>query len=221
MLRTISCLHEISIPRDVYASGVPVTQQLFAFSDASDVAIAYVVYLRIVTDDDQVHVAFLSGNWGLIPRDTNIQGQPSIPRAELSAANALGQVVLQIQNDVKEEITFMPTQFFTDSEDVMDWINNNTDSFKQYIARKRDRSCQVADPSQWHCIPGPDNPADIGTRSISVDKLLVSEWIAGHKFLRSKELLFPGDKKLSELKTIEQFKQEMKNPDVSQHKMLH
>ena len=49
------------------------TQQLFAFSDNSDAAIAYVIYLRTVTDDDKVHAAFLSGNSRLTPRETCVR----------------------------------------------------------------------------------------------------------------------------------------------------
>ena len=62
MVETVASLHLIKVPRPVYPSGTPASQQIFAFADASDIAIAYVIYLRTVTTDDEVHVAFLTGN---------------------------------------------------------------------------------------------------------------------------------------------------------------
>lgn len=73
MLQTIGSLHEVSVPRAVYPSGTPKTQQLFAFSD--EVAIACVVYLRTGTTDDQMYVAFVLGNSRLTPKGATVKGQ--------------------------------------------------------------------------------------------------------------------------------------------------
>lgn len=40
MIKNITSLHVVIVPRSVYSSGIPGTQQLFTFADASDVAIA-------------------------------------------------------------------------------------------------------------------------------------------------------------------------------------
>ena len=118
--------------------------------------------------------------------------------------------VLQTQNDLQDEINLLPTQFFTDSEDVLAWINNKIDSFILYVTTRRGKICQVADPSQWHWIPGPMNPVDIGTRGISVEKLLDSEWITGPTFHLDKDWILPGEKEKSDLQTSSIYKQEMK-----------
>ena len=208
MVETMGTLHEVSIPRAVYPSGVPVSQQLFAFADASEVAIACVIYLRTVTSDDKVHVAFIKGVSKVIPRDAKIRGVLSIPRAELNAAVAAAEAVLQLQADLKDEIVLLPTQYFTDSEDVIAWINNRSDPFKRYVTSRRDKICQISDSSQWHWIPGGKNPADIGTRSISVKKLRESDWISGPEFVRAKEIVIPGNKKVSEMEITEMYGQE-------------
>ena len=210
MVETVASLSLIKVPRPVYPSGTPASQQIFAFADVSDIAIAYVIYLRTVTTEDEVHVAFLTGNSRVIPKKAVVRGTLSIPRAELNEADAASQAVLQVENELKGEITLLPTQYFTDSEYVAAWINNRTDSFKGYVTNRRDRICQLTDPSQWHWIPGECNPVDIGTRSISVVKLQASEWISGPKFLQSKDLVFPGGKELSALQTTEQYKQEIR-----------
>ena len=117
MIETIGNLHEVSIPRADYPSEMPVSQQLFAFADASEVAIACVIYLRSVTSDGKIHVAFIKGISKVIPRDAKMRGVLSIPRAELNAAVAVAEAVLQIQVDLKDEIVLLPTQYFTDSGD--------------------------------------------------------------------------------------------------------
>ena len=209
-LRTIADLHLISIPRAVYPSGVPESHQLFAFADASEVAIAHVIYLRTVTTDGEVHVAFMAGSSRLTPRETSVNGELSIPRAELCAADVASQNVLQMEMDLKGEIVLLKTQFYTDSADVFAWINNRTDSFKKYVTRRRDRICQIADASQWHWIPGESNPADIGTRSISVEKLQESNWTTGPEFIRSKEIKIPGSEENATLETSEKFQLEIR-----------
>lgn len=210
MIDTMGALHELCIPRAVYSSGVPVTQQLFACADASEVAIAWIVYLRTVTSDDRVHVAFIKGISKVIPRDAKIRGVLSIPRAELNAAVASAEAVLQIQADLKDEIVLLPSQYFTDSEDVIAWINNRSDPFKRYVTSERDKICQVSDPAQWHWIPEENNPADVGTRSISMKKLQESDWISGPLFIRANEVIIPGNKQVSDMKPTELFRQEMK-----------
>ena len=74
----------------------------------------------------------------------------------------------------------------------------------------RDRICQIIDPLQWHWIPGECNPAGIGTRSISVDKLQASDCITGPNFLKLKDLVIPVNKELSDLTTTEQYNQEIR-----------
>ena len=79
---------DLSIPRPFYPKGhgLPIHQQLLAFADASDQAWCYVIYLRTVTSDKQIHIAFVCGNTKILPKGVCIKGQLSIPRVELNAA---------------------------------------------------------------------------------------------------------------------------------------
>ena len=68
MQATCRDVESLEIPRSFYPAGhgTPVHQQLFAFADASDLAWCYVIYLRTVTIDGCIHVAFV---YGAICRD--------------------------------------------------------------------------------------------------------------------------------------------------------
>ena len=131
-LKALGDLQDVKVPRAVFPSGVPIDQRIYAFADASEEAICYVIYLRTKTSDNKIHVAFLLGNSKVIPRGVYTKGLISIPRAELCAADSLAQAVLQVRTDLKKEITLERVCLFTDSKDVIAWINNSTDTFPQY-----------------------------------------------------------------------------------------
>ena len=88
MLQTVREMPKVSFPRSFYkaGNGTPKSQRLYAFADASDLAICYVIYLRTELDTGIIEVAFVAGNSMVIPRGAIVKGMLSIPRAELSAA---------------------------------------------------------------------------------------------------------------------------------------
>ena len=131
----------------------------------------------------------------MIPRGVYTKGLISIPRPELCAADALAQAVLQVLDDLRGEVSLQDICLFTDSEDVMGWLTNPTETFPRYITNRRDRMCKITDPSQWRWIPGSFNPADIGTRPISVDKLLNSRWTKSAEFLYYEPVVIPCEPK--------------------------
>ena len=94
-----------------------------------------------------------------------------------------------MENDI--DLDLQPTQFFTDSADVLAWINNTKDTAKRYVTSRRDRICKLTDATQWRYIPTHLNPADIGTRPISVENLQKSDWIKGPDFLHQNILAIP------------------------------
>ena len=178
-------VQKLTIPRSFYPKGhgTPKHQQIFAFADASDLAISYVVYLRTETTDGTIHVALLCGNPKVLPKGVSIKGQLSIPRAELNAARDLSAQVLQIETDL-DIANLHPTQYFTDSLDVLAWINNNKDATKRYVTSRINTIRKILQTYQWQYIPTVENPADIGTRPISVEDLQASMWFTGPPFLR-------------------------------------
>jgi len=143
-------IQNLSISRSFYPKdhGVPEHQQLFAFADASDLALCYVVYLRTRTTDGSVFVAFICGYTKVLPKGTSIKGHISIPRAELCAADLLTKRMLELEKEI-DISNLHPTQFFTDSRDVLGWITNTTDKFPRYVSARRNRICLLSKPEQW------------------------------------------------------------------------
>ena len=71
---------DLYTPRPFYPKGHggPIHQQLLAFADASDLAWCYVIYLRTITSDNKIHVAFVCGNTKVLPKGVCVKGQLSI-----------------------------------------------------------------------------------------------------------------------------------------------
>ena len=154
--------------------GTPSQQQLFAFADASDVATCIVIYIRTVTSDSSIHVAFVTGKSKLLKKDNRVKGQLSIPRAELNAAEQLAQLVDEVSKEL-DIPHLLPPRYFTDSKDVLGWINNNDTRYKRYIANRINSILTLSTASQWEYIETSSNPADIGTRPKTVAQLQASE----------------------------------------------
>ena len=177
MQATCRDVESLEMPRSFYPAGhrMPVHQQLFAFADASDLAWCYVIYLRTVTTDGSIHVAFVYGGTRVLPKSVSVKGQLSIPRAELGAAQELAEKVLkkETQLDLPNR---QPTVYYSDSKDVLDWIKNPStkEPLKRYVVSRIQFIQNVSKPEQWHYIQTGINPADLGTRPITVKKLQAS-----------------------------------------------
>ena len=145
------------------------------------------------TTEGKIFVSLVCGSSRVIPKGTSIKGQLSIPRAELCAAELLAKRVQIVENDIKIE-NLLPTQYYTDSEDVLAWINNTKDGSKRYVSNRRQTICKLSKASQWQYIPTRNNPADIGTRPKSIKEVQNSEWTTGPAFLHQEPPVLPSGK---------------------------
>ncbi|XP_053598021.1 uncharacterized protein LOC106693372 [Microplitis demolitor] len=181
-------LHQISkiqIPRwNHVKNGVSI--ELHGFSDASQLAMAAVVYLK-VTD------ATGSSNISLVCAKTQVAPlKPiTIPRMELNAAVLLAQLILYVKKVLKLEN--VPVFMWTDSAVSLTWIRNNPARWKVYI-RNRVTKIQESLPSvNWDFVPGKLNPADCASRGLTAAKLEQhSLWWTGPKWLSQSKDNWPS-----------------------------
>ena len=74
---------------------------------------------------------------------------------------------------------------WSDSTTVLQWLRNSDKKQPTFVAN---RVAEVLDSStvdQWRHIAGDDNPADLGTRGLSINELMQSDWINGPDWLTS------------------------------------
>ena len=156
-------------------------RELHVFADASEDAIAHVIYLRIIGTDDSVRVSFVFANSKVSPRAAT-----TIPRLELCAAVEAAQSANYLSSELKADVS--STIFYSDSKIVLGYLNNEHRSFTNYVANRKDHILRLSSVSQWKYIPSHQNPADIGSRPKTTSELLATEWFSGPEFLKRRVL---------------------------------
>ena len=120
----------------------------------------------------------------------------SIPRLELMGAVIGLRLTKQISSAL--EIPLSQATFWVDSMNVIYWIHGQSRNYKPFVSHRVGEIHQQSDPNQWHYVPTKQNPADFGTRGLTVSELADSEmWCNGPTFLAFPESDWPKPKSAS------------------------
>ena len=145
---------------------------LHIFCDASEWAIAAIAYIQTFDKQGHICVTPILGKAKLAPKSAT-----TIPRLELCAA-VLGVEIGDILNNALD-IPIDETCFYSDSQAVLGYLSNTTRRFFVYVSNRVARVLSSSTASQWFFVPGENNPADLGTRSLEAHKLNESTWLKG------------------------------------------
>ena len=172
-------LENVSVPRCYHPAGFGeiVRREIHAFSDASKDAIGASIYLRLFNDRGDICTALLFGQSKVAPAQTT-----SIPRLELCGAVLASQAVNKIVKEMDIEINEIT--FYTDSKVVLSYIQNESRRFYVYVANRVQIIRKISSPKQWKYVDTSENPADLSTRCLNVQRLTGSAWLTGPSFLR-------------------------------------
>ncbi|XP_033124807.1 uncharacterized protein LOC117123090, partial [Anneissia japonica] len=174
-------------------------REIHVFSDASDVAIGAVAYLRQINKDGEPHVAFLKGKSKLTPKHA-----VSIPRLELCAAVLATNIVENIKAEIENRMPVDSIMYYTDSKVVLGYISNESKRFHVYVANRVHRIHSVSDRAQWCHIDTDHNPADMALRSTRADRLMDTTWFTGPDFLWETKLITTNRQLTSTVKEIDE-----------------
>ncbi|XP_072769709.1 uncharacterized protein [Nerophis lumbriciformis] len=78
--------------------------------------------------------------------------------------------------------------FWTDSQVVIGYINNDARRFHIYVANRVQLIRNNSDPSQWYYVDTSENPADHASRGLHASDIHSTNWLRGPKFLWESEL---------------------------------
>ena len=181
--------------------------QLHHFSDASEVGYGAVSYLLQTGDEGQTHSTILMAKSRLAPLKTT-----TIPRLEL--AGALEAVRLDILLRKELEIPLQESVFWTDSNIVIWYIQNDHQRFQIYVANRVAKICDQTKAHQWRHVPTDLNPGDDASRGLTAEKLVNNtRWKQGPAFLREEKEMWPVQQTLRCLELEDQV--ELKaNPQI-------
>ena len=157
--------------------GDPVRTEIHSFSDASDPGIGQIFYLRMINQRNEVHVSFLMAKSRVAPLKPI-----SIPRLELTAAVISVNVAAMLKSEL--DINKIECYYYTDSEKVIGYINNNARQFHVYVGSRVQHIRDRSSPEDWFHVSGKENPADEASRDLTAKKLIQSNrWFNGPEFL--------------------------------------
>ncbi|XP_035863972.1 uncharacterized protein LOC118496432 [Sander lucioperca] len=182
-LNDLENLQKLQIPRCFVPENIGKVQriELHHFSDASSYGYGQCSYIRVVTED-KVHCSLVIGKARVAPTKV-----VTIPRLELTAAVVSSAVGSMLKEEL--ELKIDQEYFWTDSQVVLGYINNEARRFHVFVANRVQRIRETTDPAQWYYIDTDQNPADHASRGLKVAELMNSSWLTGPKFLWEREIV--------------------------------
>ena len=158
--------------------------ELHHFSDGGERAYGMCSYLRCVNKNGGINVALIISKMKLVPS----RGGVSVPRAELEAGVMSAKIDVLLRKEM--DLDFDRSYFWTDSEILLKYLNNESRRFKVYVSNRLAKIHEASRPEQWQHIAGVNNPADQLTKAKPNDV----DWIAGPEFLSRHKSEWPAVK---------------------------
>ena len=177
-VKSLQDLASVAIPRCFVPYTSEWEQEIHAFSDASDHAIGWVLYMRSINPDGDIHVSFIVACSKVAPRAAG-----TIPRLELCAADGASQCTAKVVSELRNKPSRV--KFYTDSKIVLGYIQNKTKRFKRYVERRVSTILSTTSPEQWFYVSTDVNPADLACRPQKPKELAKSRWLKGPEMLWS------------------------------------
>ncbi|XP_011877984.1 PREDICTED: uncharacterized protein LOC105567609 [Vollenhovia emeryi] len=161
--------------------------ELHGFADASTVAYAAVVYLRVTTPAGETTTTMLAGKSKVAPIKSM-----TIPRLELSAIVLLSRLIDEVRAALN--LTNVSCYGWTDSTVALAWLNQHPSKWKTFVAHRVETVQSLVPYVKWNHVTTEDNPADCASRGfINADLASHTIWWNGPYWLRQDPSEWPGD----------------------------
>ena len=161
-------VNQMVLKRTYFESGVNKVD-LHIFSDASLEAMCMVAYLR---KQDNGEVTFVIGKCRVAPiRNMTV--------AKLEMQAAVFGVRLRELISEEHDIEVDQIVHWTDSTTVLQWLHASNNKQPVFVANRVAEILENSTVDQWRHVEGKMNPADIGTRGMTVEAPKESEWLTG------------------------------------------
>lgn len=131
--------------------------QLHHFCDASEEGYGMVTYLVQHNSRGHVHSALVMGKARVVPLKPT-----TIPRLELTAATMAVRMEKLMRKEL--ELQLADSMFWTDTTTVLKYINNETTTFRTFVANRVVEIRKVSTGPQWRHVSTHLNPADYASR---------------------------------------------------------
>ncbi|XP_065052637.1 uncharacterized protein LOC135681915, partial [Rhopilema esculentum] len=167
--------------------GEIIKTSLHGFGDASGKAYCAAIYIVVETSRG-VFSRLICSKTRVAP----LKGL-SIPRLELMAAKILTTLMDSVINALSLQTKIDEIRYWTDSMTVLYWIQNKGE-WKTFVQHRVDEILKLTRKDQWSHVVGLENPADIGSRGVSISNLNQSRlWWEGPLWLSESKGSVPSN----------------------------
>lgn len=179
---SLTDLRSLEVPRWLQTSPTNKEVQVHGFSDASLTSYAAVTYLRVVDEEDKVHVTMIASRTRVAPLK-----QLTIPRLELCASALLADLIKDVTQLL--HVPMDNVYAYTDSMVVLSWLQSQPNKWHTFVANRVADILRVLDNSRWRHIKSNENPADVATRGLKACDIERHDlWWTGPGWLKSKKI---------------------------------
>ena len=187
-LKECNELNNLRIERCLLKGGEDNYCELHVFSDASEKAYGSVIYVRERTTEG-IRVTLAMAKSKIAPIKII-----SVPRLELMAAWIGVKISITVATALKIEKRRI--KYWTDSEDVLHWLNKHSGTLKPFVANRVSQIQQLSTLDQWRYVSTKENTADILSRGLDLQRSAEWErWFSGPRFLYDEEGSWPNWKR--------------------------
>ena len=151
--------------------------RLHIFTDASEEVLCIVAYLQ---DIATLKLTYVVGKCRVAPIR-----HMTIPKLELQAAVYGVRLRKQLLNE--HDVRIDKIYHWTDSSTVLQWLQAAHKKQQVFVANRAAEILENSSMDQWRHVKGVENPADIGTRGMSIEGLKDSVWLNGPAWLQADE----------------------------------
>ena len=189
----LQALTEVQLPRCYFATKPTLTAELHGFSDASEAAVAAVVYIRATYASHKPTCRLVMVKTKVAPVETL-----SMPRLELNGAVLLAKLLTTMRNVLKIPIEHVHA--WSDSSIVIAWLYGSPKRYKTFVGNRIASITRLVPPSVW---PTDQNLADCVSRGLSPIELKQhSMWWKSSHWLALDKVKIPKQLTLTELSTL-------------------
>lgn len=180
LYNSLDQLGDLAIKRNVNPKNPSQSISLHGFCDASEKGYGACIYVLSRNESGELQSNLLCSKSRVAPLKTL-----TLPRLELNAALLLSRLISVVKRALRVKIESI--HLWSDSTITLCWINTPPSNLRTFVANRVAEIQELTDTTWWYYVPSGDNPADIISRGMSLERLLLqNKWWNGPSWLRSK-----------------------------------
>ncbi|CAK1589278.1 unnamed protein product [Parnassius mnemosyne] len=179
-INELPLLSQVSFPRYIFSNNID-SVEIHGFADASQIAYAGCVYIRLTSKDGNIYTYLIMAKTRVAP----LRAPLTIPRLELMAALLLSKLLDKIANLYRDRICPERIYAWSDATIVLAWLRSSPHEWKTFVSNRTSDILSRVPASCWHHVPSADNPADAASRGLLPTAMVQHDlWYHGPAWLR-------------------------------------